>query len=146
MKVHEKSCLGRRCYGFNLFRQLEEKDYTVISVPEVVVEDASAENSLFDMMFSVNPLTKLPQGDVSLYLSDKTSPDVKRFIEMQLLSPNNISADAAAEYSSLSDDDIAEFTRGSFESISSYRTRVFDILRNDVLSDSKRFVRSEPSE
>lgn len=146
MNIHLKSAVGRRCYGFNLYRPLENKSFEIPAGQELVVESSSAEKSLFDMMFSVNPLTKLPQGDIAQYLSDKTHPDVKNFIELQLLSPNNIKSDAGAEFSALSDDDIAEFTRGVNESVASYRSRMFETLKKDVLSSQNQRFINESSE
>lgn len=140
MSFHEKSCVGRRCYGFNLYRQLDGVEHPDFTESSVVIETQTSEQSLFDMMFSVNPLTKLPQGDIAQYLSDKTNPDIKQFIELQLLRPNNISSDASADFSALSDDDIAEFTRGVNESLSSYRSRIFETLKKDVLSSDSRMT------
>lgn len=40
-----------------------------------------------EVIYAPNPVTGLPDGDVSLYLNDKTAPEVKMFIEQKLLQP-----------------------------------------------------------
>lgn len=140
MKIHEKSLLGHRCYGFNLYRQLQE-----IDIPEfcsirpekkrIVNEDMN--KALFDIVFSVNPLTLLPDGDIAVYMSENTSPDIRRFIEMNLHSPILIDADKDAAFAGLSDDDVATFMREPTESLSAYRQRMFDVIRqNSQLNSS----------
>lgn len=59
MKVSENSCLGQKVFGFNLYKSLVDVDFPEGSFFEPNVESVSTEQSLFDLVFSVNPITGL---------------------------------------------------------------------------------------
>lgn len=140
MKISEKSPLGVRAYGFNMSRDLAVNDYPDYPIDEtalMVEPDASSEQNLFDMVFSVDPITKLPSGDLAMLLSKNTHPDVKAFITTQLMNPTNVQAEASGKFSVLSDDDIVALSRDSNESLESYRYRVFEFLKANKSVDSQ---------
>lgn len=120
------SALGIMAFGFNLTRALANVDYPE---PEVVERekpfDSSMEKSLFEQIFSVNPVTGLPQGDLAIYMSEKTSPEVKRFIEMNLHQPYDVDGDTSGRQG-LTDDDVVAYMREMGESTHAYARRMFD--------------------
>lgn len=145
-KIHEKAVLGQRGYGFALYEQLSSMDFPDMEINETdIVETNDPKESLFAQIFSVNPLTGLPDGDVAMYLSEKVNPDVKRFIEMNLHSPVDLGSDTSGQFSDLSDDDVAEFTRASSESFSEYSSRVYHTLLADRISLRKISSESDKS-
>ena len=48
------------------------------------------ENDLLDVIYCLDSDTKLPKGDILMYISAKTSPEVRQFILDNLMSPNNV--------------------------------------------------------
>ena len=48
-----------------------------------------ADETLLDYIFGLDPNTKLPSGDLSVYLGDKANPEIKAFIQSQLLKDLN---------------------------------------------------------
>lgn len=140
MNVSKLSPIGHRVYGFSMSRNLVDCDYPEIQAPvESVVECSDMNQSLFDIVFAVDPRTKLPSGDIAMLMSDQCHPDVRRFIELNLHSPVSLDGDSSGQFSTLSDDDIVEFTRGHNETIASYRDRIFSFLNSqrEDLSNKK---------
>lgn len=131
MKISEISLLGHRAFGFNMYRDLRD-DVAEVEVEEIEAPNTSLEKSLFDLVFSVDPRTNLPIGDIAQYLSNETHPDVKRFIELNLHAPISIDGDAHGDLAGLSDMDIADLTRHNSESLIDYRNRVMDYLRDNM--------------
>lgn len=138
MKINEISSIGNRCFGFVMSRSLSDctfpdsEDY----VCSEYSEKSDLNNSLFDLVFSVDPRSNLPVGDVAMYMSENTSPDVKRFIELNLHNPVDSGVSASGDFSSLSDDDIISMTRDKNESISSYRNRMIEYIKSGVNKSS----------
>lgn len=144
MKLHETSLLGRRCYGFNIYRDLVDVDFPAGSFPvQDAVEDTDMKQSLFSVIFSVDPLTKLPSTDIANYLASSTRPEVKLFIEQNLMKPFSVQSDGSGQFSGLSDDDIAEFTRGASESVSAYRDRITNALLSERARSLSNSSKSE---
>lgn len=99
------------------YRQIEDK-------PEVVHQ----QGDLFDVVFSVNPRTKLPDGDLAMYMGDNVSPEVRDFIKQNLMKSFD-SNETGGKYNGLDDDDIQLYTRGHDESIDMYRSRLYGIVK-----------------
>ena len=81
------------------------------------------DKALLDLIFSRDTVNGIPCGDLAIYLGDKANPEVKRFIEMNLLQPSvdtggvDMSTEMTNQIrSSITDDDIARFSRGRDES------------------------------
>ena len=51
----------------------------------ILSETEKKENPLLDVIFALDPVTKIPRGDISMYLSDKTSPEVRAYIQQNLM-------------------------------------------------------------
>lgn len=115
---------------------------------EVQVEKPDVNKSLLDLIYGADPNTGLPVGDIAMYLSDKTNPQVRQFIELNLMHENS---DGKSQLSipqdvlnsmkkTVTDDDIAYFSRGGDESREQYAVRMrkyFDDQR--ILNQKKRY-------
>ena len=97
---------------------------------EFVDEDfVPSPESQFDIIlneiFSVDPVSGLPKGDIAYYLSENGNPQVREWIKNNLLQPRSVLT--GADPSQVSDDLIVEFSRGVDETIESYAMRLSSI-------------------
>ena len=133
-KLHEKSLLGIRCYGYNTYRGAQNLNYpdNVDNFQPAFLESdtKSSTDALLDSIFAVDPLTKLPSGDISVFLSKNTSDSVKKFIQDNLLADNGVKADSS-KYPDLPDSVIADYTRSSDETAYQYRDRILSVMRSN---------------
>ena len=88
-----------------------------------------ADETLLDYIFGLDPNTKLPSGDLSVYLGDKANPEIKAFIQSQLLKDlsengSHLPTDVTNQFKNISDDDIANFSRNHGESREEYGDRL----------------------
>lgn len=86
------------------------------------------ESNLDDIIreiFSVDPISGFPKGDIQYYLSKDGNPDVKRWIENNLLTPRVVSGQSTPE--GVTDDMIAEMSRQRDESVEEYSSRLQSI-------------------
>lgn len=107
-----------------------------LDVPEIekVHKEVSANDAILSAIYAVDPISKLPTGDISAYVSDKTSPDVKRYIlENLMIDTSGYVVPAAPR--ELSDDDVMFLTRRSDESRETYLSRI-----NKYGVDNKQIV------
>lgn len=114
-------------FGFNEFRYLKGKVITRKFSDDKEVVSRDANQHLFDLIFSVNPITKLPSGDVQQYLSDNVSPQIREFIRQQFLQPSN---GGVVSSQGLSDDEINELSRHSGESFVDYKLRMVEYVNS----------------
>lgn len=87
-----------------------------------------SESNLDDIIreiFSVDPVSGLPKGDIQYYLSKDGNPDVKRWLENNLLSPRVSSGRSTPE--GVTDDMIVEMSRMRDESVEAYSSRLQSI-------------------
>lgn len=106
----------------------------IISTPAPANEpDVHAtDNQLMDYIFGLDPVTQLPCGDLAIYLGEKANPEVKQFIELNLLkervdSKGNIDLpqDVVNSFRSvIKDDDVAAFSRNHGETKEEYADRL----------------------
>lgn len=103
----------------------------------------SSDTSLLSAIYSLDPITNAPTGDIACYVSDKTSPDVKRFILDNLM--RDVSSDAMPAVSGLSDDEILTYQRGRDESRDAYAIRLSEYARMNakIVEDAKRNVSAD---
>lgn len=89
------------------------------------------ENPLLDVIYGLDDKTKLPKGDIALYLSDRTSPEVRSFISHSLHSelPDTPS------YPADSDIDFTRYMREKGESRNDYLSRMQKVIKEDKLRE-----------
>lgn len=99
-----------------------------VNIPDVVPSN----NQLLDYIFGLDPVTQLPCGDLSIYLGDKANPEVRQFIELNLLQEVSDSKgffsfpdEVVNKFkSTITDDDIAAFSRNHNETREEYADRM----------------------
>lgn len=130
MRISEMSLIGDKALGFTQYNQIADLDFEFIKPDEKPDERVTPDNLIFDEIFAVNPVTKLPDGDIACFMNENTSEAVRQFIIQNLTADNGSSSDSFGEFSALDDDDIAMFTRNSGESVSDYRDRLVNFVRD----------------
>lgn len=100
---------------------------------EIVPETVSSElDSVINEIFSVDPRTGLPKGDLQYYMSADGNPEVKAWLEQNLLKPRSVATKSSLE--DVTDDLIAEMSRNVDESSDDYVVRLASI-RDEALSN-----------
>lgn len=120
------------------FKQLAEiKDFLPLNNSNDVSDVVSADQMLLAEVFAPDPITRLPQSDIQAFLGSNTNPQVRQFIQEQLMynTGNSVSD------THLSDDDLKTFSRQANESRSSYLTRIGNFLRD--FDQSRKESKSE---
>lgn len=95
--------------------------------PEISEKKKDVSDQLLDVIYAPDPVTRLPQNDVAVYLSDKVDPMIKEFIASNLMSPNPDVKGVPDENSDL----LFDLIRGQNESVSDYAVRVRGIIEAD---------------
>lgn len=89
------------------------------------------ENPLLDVIYSIDERTKLPKGDIALFLSANTSPEIRQFISQNLHGEMPETPALPAD----SDIDFTRYMREKGEDRSSYLTRLSEVIREDKLKE-----------
>ena len=112
---------------------------------ENTIDVIEPNQALLDIIFASDPVSGLPSGDLSAFMGDKTNPEVKMFIQSQLLqeridsaSPMDLPPDVTNKFKSISDDDIALFSRNHNESREDYAHRLQLYFANERLDRAKK--------
>lgn len=99
--------------------------------PKEVEDVINSNEQLLNYIYGVDPVTCLPSGDLAVYLGDKANPEIKYFIETNLLNPvgdvkglSNLPTEVTNHFKQISDDDIAFFSRSHSESREEYADRI----------------------
>lgn len=90
-------------------------------VPEYVMSDSDLQRVLNEI-FSVDEVSGLPKGDIAYFLSKDGNPQVKAWLESNLLSPR--AKESGTSIDGVTDDFIAEYARNDGESIADYSIRL----------------------
>lgn len=104
---------------------------------------------LLDLIYSANPNLGYPQGDLAIWLSDNANPEIKNFIQANLVrqtsdnSPLEMSTELQNHLrTAITDDDIASMYRRKGETRSEYSSRIYGYLQDMKLkADAKRQIR-----
>lgn len=92
--------------------------------PEYVPSTSQLDEILKDI-FSVDPESGLPRGDLAYYLSPDGNPTVKAWLENNLLKPRAKRVGSSIE--GVTDDMLNEYSRGKDESVADYAERLRSI-------------------
>lgn len=87
---------------------------------------------VLDEIFSVDPVTGNPRGDIQYFLSKDGNPQVKAWLETNLLSPRR--SESGYDSKQFDDDIIAEFARNDGESVKDYSARLAS-LRDEAIKN-----------
>lgn len=89
---------------------------------------------VLDEIFSVDPISGFPRGDIQYYMSSDGNPQVKQWLENNLFKPRMSEGQSLVD---VSDDMRAEFARQKGESISDYQIRLQNIY-NDAKAEFEK--------
>lgn len=101
---------------------LATRDVLEVQEPEEIIDEL---HQILKEIFSVDPATGLPKGDIAYFLSKDGNPQVKAWLESNLLSPR--SANGMQDPAKVSDDLIVEMSRKSDETTEGYASRLMSI-------------------
>ena len=115
--------------GFRIYMNLDK----VKSLPaqDVEVKDVAptSVDDMLNLIYALDPLTGLPGGAISMYLSDKTNQQVRDFIEKNILvdhdnGEHDFPASIREDILKLDSEFIAKTSRNRYESREDYEARV----------------------
>ena len=123
------------------------KSYEPSIMPEKVEKTVNSDDAVLTAIYAIDPISNKPTGDISAYMSDKTSPDVKAYIMQNLMQDMSSFANPAAP-ASLSEDDVLFLQRRNGESRDAYIQRVveFGKANQDIVDNARRNVPSSEPE
>ena len=87
--------------------------------------DESQLKKVLDEIFSVDPVSGFPRGDIHYYMSTNGNPQVKQWIENNLLKPRM--KNTGSSIKDVTDDMIVEMSRYQGETIDDYSSRLMSI-------------------
>lgn len=90
--------------------------------------DDSQLKRVLDEIFAVDQDSGLPKGDIQYWLSSEGNPQIKQWLENNLLKPRAKSSGSSIE--GVTDDLIVEFSRKSGESFDSYTSRLASLYES----------------
>lgn len=117
------SSMYRDFYTFERKRGKARKD----SEPEIT--DTQLYNVLKEI-YSVDPVSGLPKGDIQYFLSPNANPQVQAWLQENLLQPRAKQKGTSIE--GVTDDMIVEYSRKFGESVNAYQRRLQSIFDESV--------------
>lgn len=118
----------REFLGLNLL-----KDVVPYVKPKRELSDRTqSDTDILRAIFSLDPISGLPRGDISQYMSEETNPQIAQFIKTKLMQEQTPVGQSPA--GKLSDEDLAKFERKAGESVASYVSRLNEYILDDVRS------------
>ena len=126
------------------YAQAEFLDFVPTNYPEdkKVEFDDSPLKQILDEIFCVDENTGFPRGDIQYYMSSNGNPQVKQWIENNLLKPRMSSRE---NLEGLTDDMIAEFAQRKDESLDDYTERLQG-LYDVALEEYNKSLITSPNE
>lgn len=124
------------------FNQIEPTDMP--DERENVSDVKGVDNELLKFIYGTDPNNGGLSGDLSIYLCDNANPEIKRFIELNLLTENSdgTGLSLSTEQTNalrkvINDDDIAFFSRNHGETKDEYALRLRNYLEDAKASRAK---------
>lgn len=114
-------------FGFPEYRNVKGREYVRMPEEEFRQEQITDTERLFMQIYSVNPRTHLPDGDIALFMGQNTAPEIRDYISKNLMQDNGSAIDGA-KYDGVDDDTLAMYTRNQGESLQDYRDRMYDVV------------------
>lgn len=95
-----------------------------------VVEHTTTADLILQQIYAPDPVTRLPNSDITCFLSSDTPVEVRNFIQQNLMSP--MTAEEVGISDKVDSDTIAELTRGVNEDAHVYAERVSVYMQKHV--------------
>lgn len=114
-------------FGFPEYRNVKGREYVRMPKAEVRQEQITDAERLFMQIYSVNPRTHLPDGDIALFMGENTAPEIRDYISKNLMQDYGSQTDGA-KYDGIDDDTLAMYTRNQGESLQDYRDRMYGVV------------------
>ena len=114
-------------FGFPEYKNAKGREYVRILKKESLPEPITDAERLFMTIYSVNPRTHLPDGDIAMFMSSNTAPEIRDFIAKNLMQDYGAQVDGA-KYDGIDDDTLAMYTRNQGESYQDYRDRMYGVV------------------
>lgn len=92
-------------------------------------------DKVFNEIFAVDDVSKLPKGDLAYYLSPDSNPDIRLWLENNLLKPR--AARSGSSIAGVTDDLIVEMSKSRDESFEDYAYRLSSI-RDSAMAEYER--------
>lgn len=121
----------------------ESKDVVEDVVDAPLVGEPSPVQNLIREIYAVNPMTGLPSGDLTYYVSDSVDPQIKEFIKSNLLMDTSSAANISIPEGI--DSDLAfDLQRSAGESLHDYVERLnnFKEINLKMIADARSVVSS----
>lgn len=128
-------------FGFPEYRNVKGREYVRMPQEEVRQEQITDAERLFMTIYSVNPRTLLPDGDIAMFMSDNTAPEIRDYISKNLMQDYGAQVDGA-KYDGIDDDTLAIYTRNQGETLQDYRDRMYRVVHRQY-QERKAFKDSE---
>lgn len=125
--------------NMSMFAGCEPVSHNGVVDPDYIPTDSDMDRILKEI-YSVDENSGLPIGDLSYYLSPNGNPQVKAWLENNLLKPRAAALGTSVE--GVTDDMIAEYSKGSNESAEDYTARLKKIY-DDTTSEIQKFKDSQ---
>ena len=133
--------------GYRIYRGVEKIKYCehhTVSEDSVKSDVRHKYDDILDKIYCRDPLTNIPCGTISQFLSDKTSDEVRQFIERNLLvdlpdSSMDVPSSLRDDLLSLDSEFIAKVSRNSYESREDYEHRVQGYFK-ELEADKERMA------
>lgn len=121
-----------------MLSQLVHKKMSSYNYPFVEVDntiDVKKEDNvdILNIIFGVDPKTKLPRNDLGLLQSKDTNPEIVAFIQKELLKPREVVGETSGQFSELDDDTLLEYSRKPHESTIDWAYRLKDKVVQNVM-------------
>lgn len=108
-----------------MYLNLDEEKMSYVMNQVSDVKHDSELDAVLKEIFSVDEVSGFPKGDIQYFLSKDGNPQVKAWLEANLLSPR--AKQQGADESQISDDLIVEMSRRDGETSDDYRSRLMSI-------------------
>ena len=125
--------------NMSMFAGCEPVQHNGVVDPEYIPTDSDMDRILKEI-YSVDEKSGLPKGDLAYYLSPNGNPQIKAWLENNLLKPRAASSGSSVE--GVTDDMIAEYAKGSNESAEDYTARLRKIY-DDTIAEIQKFKDSQ---
>ena len=125
--------------NMSMFAGCEPVEHNGVVDPDYVPTDSDMDRILKEI-YSVDENSGLPKGDLAYYLSSDGNPQVKSWLENNLLKPRAAANGTSVE--GVTDDMIAEYAKGSNESAEDYTARLKKIY-DDTSAEIQKFKDSK---